>query len=101
MPDYVSKALVRLQHKVAKSPQYSPHPSTPIQYNNPGKRQYATTPDTSPLLPHNEIKHIQSIVGSFLYYARALDSRMLPALNEISRRQATPTVYTKPLFSNP
>ena len=85
MPNYVKKALQRLQYQPHKSPQHSPHASIPIQYGKTGSRQYATAPDTSPLLPPLEIKHIQSIIGSFLYYARALDSTMLPALNEISR----------------
>jgi len=95
MPGYVPKALKRLQHKPQKFPQYSPHPHTPIIYGTKGTRQYATTPDTSPLLPTTEIKNIQSINGSFLYYARALDSTMLVGLNEISRQQAKPTQTTK------
>ena len=49
----------------------------------------------SPLLPKDEIKTIQSITGSFLYYARVLDCAMLPALNEIACTQALPTEYTK------
>ena len=57
-------------------------------------RQYATTPDQSPLLPTSQIKHVQSITGSFLYYARALDSTMLPALNEIASSQSKPTLNT-------
>ena len=35
------------------------------------------------------------MVGSFLYYARALDASMLPAINEISRSQSQPTMATK------
>jgi hypothetical protein len=34
---------------------------------------------------------VQSCVGSLLYYARAVDSTMLPAINEISGSQASPT----------
>ena len=95
MPEYVWKSLKRLQHKPSVYPQFSPHQHVPITYGKPSTRQYATAPDTSPLLPSNEIKHIQSITGSFLYYARALDSSMLPALNEIASSQAAPTVNTK------
>ena len=42
----------------------------------------------SHFLPKEDIKTIQSITGTFLYYTRALDSTMLPALNEIVCTQA-------------
>jgi hypothetical protein len=42
-----------------------------------------------------EITRIQAIVGTFLYYARAVDSTFLVALNEISRQQSSPTQATK------
>ena len=35
------------------------------------------------------------MVGSLLYYARAIDGSLLPALNEISASQANPTVQTE------
>ena len=39
-------------------------------------------------------RECKSVVGSFLYYARAIDNTILPALNEISFMQATPTENT-------
>ena len=51
-------------------------------------------PDTSKKLNDKETKHIQRIVESFLYYARAVDPTILPALNEISYSQASPTKLT-------
>ena len=54
----------------------------------------APDPDTSELLDQQGIKFIQTVVGSFLYYARALDPTMLRALNEISRVRARPTKDT-------
>ena len=54
----------------------------------------ATDPDSSESLDQKGIKFIQTIVGIFLYYARALDPTMLRALNEISRIQARPTKDT-------
>ena len=47
------------------------------------------------LLPVGQIKSIQLMIGSFLYYARALNSTMLLALNKISSLQAKPTQCTK------
>ena len=39
-------------------------------------------------------KRIQSVVGLFLYYGRAIDNTILPALNEIALSQAEPTEMT-------
>ena len=51
--------------------------------------------DATPLLLPKETKYIQSVVGSFLYYARAIDSIMLPALAQIAKQQSQPTILTK------
>ena len=95
MPGYVRKTLIRLQHKPQVSPQYSPHDCVPIQYATKNTRQYATAPDTSPFLSPVETTYIQSVTGSLLYYGRAIDYSILPALNEIASEQAQPTQQTK------
>ena len=41
------------------------------------------------------MKWIQSIIGSFLYYTRALNYTLLLAINEISSTQAKPTKFTE------
>ena len=51
-------------------------------------------PDSSELLDKKVIKFIQTVVGIFLYYARALDPTLLRALNDISRIQERPTKDT-------
>ena len=51
--------------------------------------------DTSDLLPTEEITHIQRIVGSFLYYARAVDNTIQTAVNEMAATQASSTTKTK------
>ena len=58
------------------------------------KIQYAPPPDDSDKLDKNGTKRIQSICGSFLYYARAVDPTILRALNEIATQQAAPTLET-------
>ena len=50
--------------------------------------------DTDPTIPDNEKKFIQQVVGTFLYYARAVDATMLVALNEIASMQSKPTMNT-------
>lgn len=39
-------------------------------------------------LPKENIKHAQSVAGTFVYYARDLDFTMLTALNDIGATQA-------------
>jgi hypothetical protein len=94
MPDYVTGALKRLVHTPLVFPQFSPHQHVPIRYSVKGGRQYATAPDDSPLLSLKDKRHLQSIIGTLLYYGRALDYTILLALNNIAREQATPTVNT-------
>jgi hypothetical protein len=92
MPDYIEKILERLCHPSPSTPQYSPHEHFPITFGGKGTRQYATAPDLSP--PLSSSKYIQQVVGSLLYYARALDNTILPALNDISTQQSKPTQNT-------
>ena len=89
MPEYIPKALTRLNHPAPKKPQYAPHRWTTPAYGQ--QLQMAPDPESSELLDKKVIKFIQTVVGIFLYYARALDPTMLCALNEISRIQARPT----------
>ena len=95
MPKYVPKSLLRLGHIPKKYPQYSPHEHVPVRYGRPGKQQFATAPDQSTLLSPQGTKHVQSTTGSFLYYGRAIDYTILPALNEIASMQAHPTEKTQ------
>ena len=73
----------------------SPYAHIPIQYATKNTRQYATAPDTSPLLNQKEAKYIQSVTGTFPNYCRALEFTILPALNEIDSAQSSPTKKTQ------
>jgi hypothetical protein len=95
MPGYVKKALNRLQHTPHTSPQHSPHQHVPIQYGEKGCRQFAPGVDTSRPLSAKETTELQSTVETFLYYGRAVDSSILPALNSLAREQSKPTENTK------
>jgi hypothetical protein len=44
--------------------------------------------DTSPHLADADIKHIQWVIGSILYYARAMGLTVLMALSTIASKQA-------------
>ena len=93
MPGYVDHALHKFQHPTPKKPQDSPYPAAVKQY---GVKVQLTDPiDTSARLPPHEIKRLQQIIGTFLFYGRAVDPTLLTALSELSPAQATATDATK------
>jgi hypothetical protein len=51
--------------------------------------------DDSSLLDDAGKKHIQQVVGTFLYYARAADPTILMASSDITTQQAAPTENTR------
>ena len=48
----------------------------------------------SPPATEKEKKCVQQVLGSFLYYARAVDSTITEALNAIAEEHANPTQRT-------
>jgi hypothetical protein len=50
--------------------------------------------NTLALLPKEDKKFIQEIIGTFLYYARCVHSTILAALGSIALQQANPTKNT-------
>ena len=91
MHNYVEGTLKRLLHKVGTDPKYSPREHPGVKCTKKEDMQYAQQIDDSPFLNKEQTKYVQQVVGVFLYYARALDSTMLPALNKIGAQQAQPT----------
>ena len=93
MPRYVTKALSKLQHLPPQRQQYAPHKWIARQY---GSHSQLVPPDNNTsTLPESQKKFVQQAVGCFLYYGRAVDSTILPAVNEISMDQSKPTKATK------
>ena len=92
IPGYVEKALHRFQHKSPKKPQYAPHKWNIPIYGQ--KTQYVIPTHDEPILDPKKTKYVQAVGGTFLYYARAIDCTMLPALNEIASVQSKPTAKT-------
>ena len=86
MPGYIEKVLHKYPLPSKKFPQYAPYKWTTPKFG--AKRQFAKLRDTSPLLPPPLQRKVQQIVGSLLYYSRAVDPTMLVALNEIAANQA-------------
>jgi hypothetical protein len=59
------------------------------------QQQMAPLPDATAKLPPERIQRIQTIVGTLLYYARAVDSTQLVALGTIATQQANATIKTE------
>jgi hypothetical protein len=93
MPGYVKAALHKFQHPAPTVPQHSPYPWNQPQHNTKASQE-SIAPDESPLLPATDIKRIQKIVGTLLYYGRAIDNTMLVSLNTLAAEQSKGTENT-------
>ena len=93
MPGYVQATLAKFDHPTPSRPQHGPHRYNPPNYG--AKIQAPDARDDSAPLQPAEIKRIQQIVGTLLYYARAVDSTMLVTLSALDLRQAKATELTK------
>ena len=93
MPGYsIMKLLQKYKHKMPKHPQHCPFALPPKQY---GSAAQATSPlDDSPPLSADDIKHLQQIISSILYYASAVDMTVLMALSTIASKQAKGTTQS-------
>eukprot|EP00804_Cyclotella_cryptica_P016953 CCRYP_001899-RA/>CCRYP_001899-RA protein AED:0.45 eAED:0.45 QI:0/0/0/1/1/1/2/0/118 len=92
MPGYCKKAGHRFRHPVPTKPQHQPYPHTPHTYG--AKQQFVDTVDNTALLSKSNKTFVEEVIGVFLYYARAVDSTMLPALGSLATQQAAPTQNT-------
>eukprot|EP00957_Ditylum_brightwellii_P096430 7344296-Ditylum_brightwellii.AAC.1 len=84
------KGLTKLKHPCPRKPEYSLHWHIKITYGPKG--QLVSEKDTSPKVPKETIKYIQTALGIFLWYGQIIDLMLLPALNAISAQQVEPTV---------
>ena len=99
MPNYVSKALHKFQYPAPYCPEHAPHNLAKPAY---GQRQQFVTPhDDSDPLDQDGINSVQQVVGTFLYYARAINSTAMVAINSISGEQAKATENSKKGYSPP
>ena len=89
---YIRKALIQFKHARPKRNQNQPYPHVPVKYGE--KIQYTEPDDDSPRLDEQSTKFIMQVTGVFLYYARAVDGLMLPALSALASEQASPTENT-------
>ena len=94
MPGYVQQAVENFQHGI-KSPIKAidtPHPYKATKKEGLPMTQPA---DDATKLSPQAIKHLQKIVGTFLFYSRAVDPTMLTALSIIVTEQTQGTQTTR------
>jgi hypothetical protein len=84
-PGYITKALNKYQHPQPTTPQHAPYKEMPIQYDTKIQK---VEEDNSPPLLAKEIKRVQDIAGTLLYYGRAVNSTLLALLSTIAARQS-------------
>jgi hypothetical protein len=92
MLGYIACALQRFQHVAPSKPEHSPHPWQRPTYG--AKTQFAALPDASAALDAADKLRILEVLGTLLFYARAIDSTMLTAIGELATEQSGGTKTT-------
>jgi hypothetical protein len=89
MLGYIKKLLLKYKHKMPSKQQHCPYAPSPKQYGT--KSQAPFLIDISLNLSPKEIKEIQHVISSILYYARAVNITVLMALSSIAIEQSKGT----------
>jgi Reverse transcriptase (RNA-dependent DNA polymerase) len=92
MPGYIESALQRFAHPPPEEPEHSPHAWIAPEYG--ASTQYAAPDDDSPPLSKDGITRLQQIIGTLLFYGRAVDNTMLVALGTVAAAQTQGTEKT-------
>mmetsp|Transcript_24396 Transcript_24396/g.28745 ORF Transcript_24396/g.28745 Transcript_24396/m.28745 type:complete len:122 (-) Transcript_24396:188-553(-) len=88
MLQYVSTALHKYRHTHLSRSNYAPHAwNKPVEGSH---LQFLLDCDTSPC-PSSQTHSIQEIIGTFVYYAIAVDLSVLVTLHSIELFQSKPT----------
>ena len=82
MSGYIDKYLHKFQHSSPLRKQNNHHQCRIPQYGS--RIKYTLDDDTTSELGKDERTKVQNIVGTMLYYARAVDCTMLITLNTTS-----------------
>ena len=92
MLTYIDDDLKCFNNEKPRKPQDQPYLHTKTVYR--AKTQFSEPEDMSEILSQADKKFIQEVTGTFLYYNRAVDANMLPALGSIASQQANHTEST-------
>ena len=92
IPGYIQAALLCFKYTPPNQPEHAPY-----KYLNPTYFRQPAKPildDTSAPLQPPQIIRLQQIIGTLLYYSRAIDPIILTALNNIVAQQTNGTAET-------
>ena len=92
MPGYIKEVLQKYKYEAPPRPQHSPYIIALKKYSKHAHDQLPS--DESPPVSKENIKRIQGVVGSMLFYARSVDSTFLVGLNTIAIQQTIATENT-------
>ena len=92
MPGYIKKKLQEYTHAFKGRLQTCPYSPEPKRFGADAQAPIVT--DRTAALNVKRIKRVQQIVGSILYYARAVDMTVLMALSSIAVEQTKATEKT-------
>jgi hypothetical protein len=92
MPGYIKAALHKYQHPAPARPEHSPHPWNPPIYG--AITQFVSDTEPSPALSDKDVKQLQQLTGTLLYYARAVDPTLIMPINVLSSEQSNATAVT-------
>jgi hypothetical protein len=95
MPGYIAGALRRFQDTAPAKAEHSPYPWQRPEYG--AKTHFAPLPDASAALDATDKLRILEVLGTLLFYARAIDSTLLTVIGELATEQsgATQSTMTK------
>ncbi len=93
MPGYIENLLIKFKHPLPTKPCLTLHKCLPTAYG--AKAQLTPDVDTSELLNKHRKSRIQEIAGLLLYYAWAVNNKLLVALSSIAAQQSCATMATK------
>ncbi len=89
MSGYIDKVRQQFKHDMPKQSQHRHYKAAPKVYGT--SAQDTISDDKSPLLNDKQKRNVQQVIGSILYYGRAIDETTLPALGSIASEQAKAT----------
>jgi hypothetical protein len=88
MPKYIDRLLYKVKPDGIKGSN-TPAVYTPPNYANPGAQR--ATVDESDTASEDDKKLLQSVVGTLLYYSRAVDPSISPAVHALGSIQSNPS----------
>ena len=93
IPGYLEGSMHEYQHKIPTLPQHALHNCWGPDCG--AKNQRAYNEINKPILPPEDRKYIQKVVGNFINYTRAVEPTILVALGILAAAHSKVTEYTK------